>query len=435
MHNSFLHCTPVPTDMFIDRRRELRRITSRILSGQSMAIVGEPRSGKTSLLLYLAAPETRQELYGDEGERLLFSYLDSHTFGSSFDPIQFWRQALQPFHDQALSPGSDSALLKAYVTCHEEGFGTFVLERLLIQANMIGWRLVLMLDEFDALLHHDVLKSTELLGALRSLASRYSSLTLLIASRQPLERLNSDTQDLSRTSSPYFNILTPISLGPFPNIATDELLRRDAGYFTAGDRRFLQEIGGGHPYLLQAAASALWEAYDEGIEGVDARREEAGEFFYDQVAPDLSNIWQYWTADKQKALTAIGLAHISSIALGEREFRVERLAEDLRSLWPEIRDLQKQGFIVEDAGVPDGWRIRPGVLLWWLADEIVRLARDDTPFEEWLLAQEWHGQLTRSDKEELRYVGRKLVGFLEKGVMSLIEAAAKGLGSGLAGGE
>ena len=45
--------------------------------------MGEPRSGKTSLLLYLSAPETRKELYGEEGERLLFSFLDAQTFGTN----------------------------------------------------------------------------------------------------------------------------------------------------------------------------------------------------------------------------------------------------------------------------------------------------------------------------------------------------------------
>ena len=147
-----------------------------------------------------------------------------------------------------------------------------------------------------------------------------------------------------------------------------------------------------------------------------------------------SDIWQYWTPDKQKALTAIGLGHLSSLALGEHEFRVERLAKDLHSLRPELRDLEKQGFIAKDAAVPDGWRVRPGVFLWWLADEIVRLARDNKPLEEWLLAQEWEGQLTRSEKEGLRAAGRKLGDWLDRGVTTLIEAAAKGFGSGMAGG-
>ena len=432
-NNPFIVGNPVRPRDFLDRKRELRRSSSRIRTGQSLAVIGEPRSGKTSLLLYLSAPEMRRPLYGEAGERLLFSYLDAQTLGSRFDQARFWELALRPLRERAEAPGSDPALLQAYVTCQGEGFGNFVLERLLAQAQQAGWRLVLMLDEFDVLLHHEALRSIELFGGLRSLASRYPSLTLVIASRLPLERLNRETQALSRSGSPFFNFLTPIPLRAFPDVAVGRLLRRGDGYFTPADRRYLREIGGGHPYLLQAAASALWEAYAEGVEDAVARRAEAGEYFYEQAAPALTDIWRYWTPDKQKALTAIGLAHLSSPALGGREFRVERLIEALDSLRPEIRDLKKQGFIAEDDGVPGGWRIRPGALLWWLADEIVRLARDDTPFEEWLLAQEWQGQLTKEEKDKLRSVGRKLGSWLEGGVTTLIKATAEGAAKGLTG--
>ena len=85
MSNPFFHGNPVAADQFLDRRRELRRIVGRILNqGQSTAIVGEPRTGKTSILEYLVAPETQAELYGVDAERLLFAYLDAQTLGGQF---------------------------------------------------------------------------------------------------------------------------------------------------------------------------------------------------------------------------------------------------------------------------------------------------------------------------------------------------------------
>ena len=63
MFNLFDHTVEFATNSSLDRRRELRRITGRIVNqGQSTAIVSEPRSGKTSLLLYLSALETQSEL-------------------------------------------------------------------------------------------------------------------------------------------------------------------------------------------------------------------------------------------------------------------------------------------------------------------------------------------------------------------------------------
>jgi len=48
--NPFFYGNPVSPDQFLNRRRELRRIVGRIANqGQSSAIVGEPRGGKTPL--------------------------------------------------------------------------------------------------------------------------------------------------------------------------------------------------------------------------------------------------------------------------------------------------------------------------------------------------------------------------------------------------
>ena len=44
------------------------------------------------------------------------------------------------------------------------------------------------------------------------------------------------------------------------------------------------------------------------------------------------------------------------------------------------RFLEKQGFVAQDEAVPGGWRVRPQVLLRWLADELVRMARSETIF-------------------------------------------------------
>lgn len=102
MSNPFFYGNHVRPEQFIDRRRELRRIVGRVLNqGQSTAVVGEPCSGKTSLLEYLKAPETRENLYGAHSERLLFSYLDSQMLGGEF--IQAYGQGR--LHHRRDTPG------------------------------------------------------------------------------------------------------------------------------------------------------------------------------------------------------------------------------------------------------------------------------------------------------------------------------------------
>jgi hypothetical protein len=428
MHNPFLHGNPVPPDQFIGRRRALRRVVGRIINqGQSTAVIGEPRSGKTSLLDYLKAPKTRADLYGEQGERLLFSYLDGQTFGSKFTPVQFWEYALQPLEEQITDPLSP--LAKAYRTCRKNDFGAFVLERLLAQMREAELRLVLLLDEFDALLYHKVLNSTEFFGGLRSLASRgRGAMALVVASRQPLTKLNSATQDLSRTGSPYFNFLDEITLGPLTNKDVTALLNRAGDRFTVDDRRYLAKIAGGHPYLLQAAASELWGAYAEGVDDTGEHWQRTGRGLYDNVAMILEDTWRLWPAATRKAFTAVALADLAGM-LGERVFFEMPLIRDARrDCGPELRTLRKQGFVTEDEEAPAGHRVRPQAFLWWLTDEMVRTVRDDTPFEEWLRQQEMGIVLTRGEREQLGEAVRAIVGMLQDGAATLIEAAAKGAG-------
>jgi hypothetical protein len=429
MSNPFFYGNPVPPDQFIDRRKELRRIIGRILNqGQSTAVVGEPRSGKTSLLDYLAAPEARQ-LYDACEKRLVFSYLDAHTLSGKFSQAQFWEMALHPLHEPAIVPKPDSPLAKAYEMCRENDFGAFVLERFLAQMALTVWRLVLMLDEFDVLLHHPILNSAEFFGSLRSLASRSrGSLALIIASRRPLESLNKDTQQFSRTGSPYFNFLDEITLGPWPNKDVAALLRLARDRFTTDDHRFIAEVTGGHPYLLQVAASELWEAYEEGQRDPNRRRQQAGQSLYDEAALTLGDTWRLWSPATRRAFTAVALAYIPM----QSRLHVERLVRDMPDLELELRALAKQGFVAEDATIPGGWRVRPGAFLWWLADELVRMVRREVPFEEWLRKQEWEGLLTRDEKQQLDKGVRALGDKLRDGAAPLIKAAAEGAAKGAA---
>ena len=510
MSNPFFHGNPVSPDQFLDRRRELRRIVSRIANqGQSTAIVGEPRTGKTSLLEYLAAPELRAELYGADGDQFLFTYLDAQTLGVQFSQAQFWEYALRPLHQQAVIPDREAPLAQAYEVCRENGFGAFVLERLLAQMEQAGWRLVLMLDEFDVLLQHPILNSAEFFGSLRSLASRSrGALALVIASRHPLERLNKEAQELSRTGSPYLNFLTEITLGPWPESAVDELLRWAGERFAAGDRLFIKEAAGGHPYLLQTAASILWEVYEDA-EGTPAlQRQHAGRDLLDSVATNLQDTWRLWLPETRRAIIAAALAHIN--ALGHQPDRsdpgtysvaaicslmrdsftaqeIRRFCRDrppfspvldqlspsasledtidvlveycnkrllfaellseiqgfnprqydryasqvqperfagLSDLGPELRLLEKQGFIMEDAAISGGWRVRPQVLLWWLADELASAIQSEQTFVDWLQEQVWEGSPVRGGRQPLSEFFRASKDSLKGGASILIAMAA-----------
>jgi hypothetical protein len=311
MNNPFFYGNPVPHDQFLGRGREVRRIAGRIGSGQSTAVVGEPRAGKTSLLAYLAAPETRSALYGESAANLTFSFVDVHTLGGRFDQAQFWVCALEPL---ASVIAHDEELKAIYKRCRGNRFGGFVLSQFFTRLSRSGRRLVLLLDEFDALLHHPILNNAEFFGSLRSVASRSQGLTLVVATRRTLAGLNVDAQPFSQGGSPYFNFFSEVTLGALAQKDTDALLDWARERFSADDRRLVAEVAGGHPYLAQAAASALWDANEDGDNAPETRHLEAVETFYNAVAYTLSETWHTWSRVTQQAFGSVAVAHLQALA-------------------------------------------------------------------------------------------------------------------------
>lgn len=421
MQNPFVTGSSVNEQEFLGRTKEIRGIVSRLSNrGQSIAIVGEPRIGKTSLMSYLSSPQKRDGLYDDLGKRLIFNYIDATTFGSAFTQTQFWWLALKPLAEK-LPDINNPALTTAYQTCEREGFGVYVLEKLLAQLQLTGWRIVLMLDEFDNLLTHPVLNKAEFYGGLRSLDTRCESMALIIACRQSLEALNAATQEYSRMGSPYFNHMTPFSLGAFPDKEIHALLSRGNKHFTKADKEYLAHIGGGHPFLLQAAAYALWDTYENG-ETRKNRWEITGRELLEMASPTLADTWRLWSPETRQVVTILALETLPQMING-KEFDVDALIESLDTYIPEILELKKRGFLVEDENCTSGYRIQSQVMLWWLATELVRITRskDGDYLSQWQKDQQLDIQIKGRGKSQLQKVFSGLGPLLKSGSGPILE--------------
>jgi hypothetical protein len=125
----------------------------------------------------------------------------------------------------------------------------------------------------------------------------------------------------------------------------------------------------------------------------------------------------------RRAFTIVALANVEYLLPG-RQFLIDAFIKELRDLGPELYDLEVTGMLAHDEQVPGGWRVRPQIMLWWLADELIRALRGDTSFGDWLRAQELDGLLTRREREQM--VG--IVQGLRQGQAAFLEGFAKGLG-------
>ena len=409
--NPFVFGDPVRGKDFLNRRRELRRLAARVAQGGSVLVTAEPRMGKTSLLLRLR--DAAADLFGEEAKHMTFRYLDGHTF-QSWDAARFWREVLRPFPEVA-----------------EAGDDLHALEDFFHRLEAEGRRFVLLLDEFDDLLGELPLHQRAVYGWLRSLASRYRSFSLVMASRRTLTELNYRTREFSQ-GSPYFNFMLPLSPGPLPQRDTGALLRRGKERFTSRDRRFLWRIGGAHPYFLQAAAYFLWEAYDESDDAT-TRYAKAAEEFYAVAESVLNDIWHSWTPYTQMAFTLAALETMPRLLGAARSFDIRALLRDLPNFAPELYKLARRGFLRAASDLQTGYTPHAEVMLWYLADELTRVFRPQMEVKDWLMAQQWDGLLKKGEKEALQRVLDQAASLLQGGAKAFIQAAAEGMARSLTG--
>jgi hypothetical protein len=358
--NPFWHGTPVPPEKFIGRKEERRAIVSRISTGQSTALTGSPRCGKTSVLQYLTAPTKQKELYEENAEQLIFSYLDAYNWGTEFGPVQFWETALRP-----LSELTDATLVQAYKNCQEDRFGDYALEKLITQIKAIGKRLVLMVDGLDVILGPTPLSqpwNAAFFGNLRTLASRSGgALALLITVNGPLSDFQKAVQELTRSTSPYFNFIYEVRLGAFSNEEVKQLLQKGGEGFSDTNFDLIYGLVGGHPYLLQVAASMLWEMGDKSQSPV-----QFVEDFYPQIQEVLDEIWQSWSGSLQKAFISVVFVQIKELKevfQKKLQIDIDKLSLRIPPLKLDLEYLKQYGFVTEDENMPGGWKVVPKIFL------------------------------------------------------------------------
>jgi archaellum biogenesis ATPase FlaH len=385
VRNPFRHGNPVSPEELIGRDKELRRLVGRILTGQSTIITGSPRCGKTSVLQALIVSSNKErakKLYGAEINQLIFSYFDAFTT-SQFDHIQFWQEVLTPLKERIFAQQTDTPLFKAYQSCQNNQFKTDKLENLIAQINQAGWQLVLLIDEFDALLNNPILTKNqgEFFAQLRALLiSLYNkgALVLVMTSFLSREQLNNQTQKSSR-GSPYFNFMDQIVLGALSEANIDQLLDQGRPYFTDDDYRFIKYIAGGSPYFLQIAASILWESYQQGNE---SERQRIKKDFYQRVKETMKNIWESLNQESQSTFISVALLHIekSGIKL-PKKVDIKNISETL-SHWS-LHELEAYGFLIRSDQIRGGWRIYPSIFLLFIVSRLKAEYRDKLSNNVW----------------------------------------------------
>jgi serine/threonine-protein kinase len=321
LRNPYISRGPVRSpEMFYGRNAELWEIASFIGGNQSIAVVGQRKIGKTSLLFHLMRPETRESL--GLGPENVLTYLDCEMLGqSSTDEIfgQFANEIAAAMGEMGLD--SEPALETAIAKPTRLAF-----EAAVRKLNQRRLRIVIILDEFERMSTNTAL-DLNFFNALRSAAGRYQ-LVFITASARPLIELTYSGRSQEILSSPFFNIFAPLFLNLLSPEDAQRLICEPAIQvgkpFSVELQEFLYQLAGGHPLAIQVACfHAFNTPNDPDAIAASTERELSAHFQY---------YWHNLTPLEQDTLRRIGEA--SSRAHNDTTLRAT------------LRDLVQKGLLV-----------------------------------------------------------------------------------------
>jgi nucleotide-binding universal stress UspA family protein len=405
--NPFLYGRPVPPSRFVGRGDAVRTVFSRIFNRESTAIVGEPHIGKSSILSYVADREIRREWLSERAAQCLFTAIDCHMIPRQFSPSEFWGHTLADM--PALV--DDPAIIRQWQLAQGGGFGSFAVKRLFESMSAAGWCVVLVIDEFDVLVNHPNFDA-EFFGALRSLAIGTSALAVITASRLPVAEMNRRSLELSPYGSPFFNNFAEVRLLP---LSVDECRTLIGGALALTDVTFRDEdyelinaLSGRHPYLVQIAASALFDVAIDARAGAD-RAQAAGTLFHDRAAAHFDDVWRHLPSMEQAVLLILALQELKG-RLGSGWTGTGELGS-LQWCEASIRHLHGAGMVQVDGEDVDDraplredarWRVASRGFVWWVIDNVITRTRDTIQLDARLQEYETHGILTERRSREVR---------------------------------
>lgn len=303
--NPFIFGSPVPPHAFHGRQETVHFILDRLYgaSRSSIALWGDQRVGKTSLLYFLTQPKLRQEWVGDPAMHQMI-FLDCQSLATVSQPA-FWRRVLE----QIDHIGEEQIWIShAETMLNENDLSHRKLRRLFRLMQQEGATLTLLLDEFGHITQpgqeEEEREARALLNFLRTLITAVNPLTtnprplaLVTSTRRPLDEVCRPLYRHRDIGSPFYNPFVYERLGPFSLDSVESLLNTKLAKtkidFTQREKIKLIQIAGRHPALVQSYASELFMTKHRtgGQEITDFS--ELDKEFYDRSQQYFSDLWDY----------------------------------------------------------------------------------------------------------------------------------------------
>lgn len=252
----------VTGDRFIGREKEIRLIQARIFGERSfgsMAVVGLPRIGKSSLVSEVIG-RARSEHAGHIVVRV-----DVGAFGSMEDLVEaLLQQVVDAIRHRELSTDLFEARVQRALGPARGGINLHGVNGVFNAVRQISLRVICILDEFDAGRRLFV-GSPWFFNWLRDLCSNPDHRTAIVLITK--RRLQHITETAGYGSNYWSNVLLtcPVrSFGPSEVTTFFSKLSKDGVRLDEGQRQQVQRFCGSHPFLMDTFAFRAWERVAAG---------------------------------------------------------------------------------------------------------------------------------------------------------------------------
>ena len=252
---AFLYGVPFPAEDFSGRQAIALTVCERLAQQQSSTcLAGGPKTGRTSLLRYLASPQAAAKfpVLG----RSINVYVSADALGQTRKPSHFWADVLRELTGRV--PATYRAAVdKNLVRARAGELDLYDLKDLFDAFGRANLPIVLLIDDFDTLLRNQHFwPPDDYFHNVRHLGSHPPhGLAFVVATSRALNEL----WDPNKGASPFYNIMANITIGELPDAELRQYLRD--GFASAGAtlevevEDLIVEASGGHPHLANYVAT------------------------------------------------------------------------------------------------------------------------------------------------------------------------------------
>ena len=222
-----------------------RSVRGRIggVNPQCVNVVGMRRAGKSSLLRLIA--EDSGQFFAGGCKPLVVSLDLTNACFHSPAGIQ-----------EGLRRGIAAAMKGRSPWAENAGDDPFVFEDGLRGLRDQGWRLVVLLDEFEGIKQH--LEAFQGWGEDWRAKASAELLTLVVVGQRPIGEI----YDSLGLTSPFGNIFSQSIVGPLAAADWQQLVRDRRPETTAAEMDWIGRVSGGWAFYVQMAGAMLWECGD-----------------------------------------------------------------------------------------------------------------------------------------------------------------------------